>query len=234
MINPPEQCYCSKAELELFETPPVNVATERGDFVTYRTLATITDNGPLEFHVPGGPEEYVDLGRTRLLVKLNVLKADGTAPAAEAKMSVANLMLHSLFSQVDCKLNNKLVTPSVLTYPYKAYLETLLAHSKESKETWLQSELFYDDTPPSDAFDPTAEGAQQGLKERKNRIREGRTVELVGRPHVDIFHQEKYLLSGVDMNLKFTRSSASFVLMAEDSAAYRISHHRCCATRSQS
>ena len=59
-------CFCSKAELELFTTPPINVSMERGDFAVHRTLATITETSPLEFFVPGGPEEYIDLGRTRL------------------------------------------------------------------------------------------------------------------------------------------------------------------------
>lgn len=215
------QCYCSKAELELFDTPPINVAMERGDYITYRTLATITETSPLEFNVPGSPEEYLDLGRTRLQLQLKIVKADGSAPAQDAKLSTTNLTLHSLFSQVDCKLNNKLVTPSVLTYPYKAYLETVLAHPRESKGTWLASEMYYDDVPPVQEFDPTKDPSNEGLVLRRNRISQGRTVELVGRPHVDIFQQEKYLVNGVDLNLKFTRSSKDFHLMTDDAAAYR-------------
>ena len=84
-------CLCSKAELELFTTPPVNVSMERGDFVAHRTLATITETSPLEFFVPGSAEEYIDLGRTKLHVKLKLTKADDTAPAATDKVSTTNL-----------------------------------------------------------------------------------------------------------------------------------------------
>ena len=148
------QCFCSKSELELFATPPVNVAMERGDFVTHRTIATITDTSPLEFFVPGSPEEYVDVGRTRLQLKIKVVKTDGSAPAQDAKLSTTNLTLHSLFSQVDCKLNQKLISPSSNTYPYKAYLETVLAHGPESKSTWLASEMYYEDSGKAEGFDP--------------------------------------------------------------------------------
>jgi len=214
-------CLCSKAELELFDTLPINVSMERGDFVTYRPLASLTDASPLEFNVPGSPEDYIDLGRTRLLVKLNVTKADGTAIGATEKVSTVNLTLHSLFSQVDCKLNNKLITPSVLSYPYKAYLETILAHTGESKNSWLSSEMYYEDKASLTDYDPTADNANPGLVSRKNRINQSRIVEVVGRPHVDIFQQDKYLLNGVDMNLRFTRTAKEFHLLADDVTKYK-------------
>ena len=195
---------------------------ERGDFVVHRTIASITDTSPLEFFVPGSPEEYVDLGRTRLQLKVRIVKSDGTAPDQGAKLSTANLFLHSLFSQVDCKLNHKLISPSSNTYPYKAYLETILSHGADSKQTWLASEMYYEDERPVSGFDPTANGANPGLVRRGNRIAQGRVVELIGRPHVDIFQQDKYLLSGVDLSLKFTRSPTAFHLMTDDASAYKV------------
>ena len=216
-------CFCSKAELELFTTPPINVSMERGDFAVHRTLATISETSPLEFFVPGGPEEYIDLGRTRLRLNLKILKADDTAPDAGATLSTANLLLHSLFSQVDCKLNQKLVTPSVNTYPYKAYLETVLAHGSDSASTWLAAEMYYPDTKNVHNHDPNADGdANPGLVARRDRIRRGRAVELVGRPHIDIFQQDKYLLNGVDLSLKFTRASKAFTLMTDNIAHFKI------------
>ena len=137
-------------------------------------------------------------------------------------MSTANLLLHTLFSQVDCKLYEKLVTPSVNTYPYKAYLETILSHGSDSLKSWLQAEQFEEDNPCNDNFDPTAGGAQAGLKKRNARIKESRTFQLIGRPHVDIFMQDKYLLPGVDIDLKFIRSNGAFHLMADNAAGFKV------------
>ena len=47
-------------------------------------------------------------------------------------------------------------------------------------------------------------------------------MELIGRPHVDIFQQDKYLLNGVDMSLRFTRAAKEFVLTADDVSGYMI------------
>ena len=206
-------CQCSKSELDLFTTPPINISMDRGDYTSHHPIATLTDSAPIEFFVPGSPEEYIDLGRTRLLVRAKITKGDGSNIAQDAKVSTVNLLLHSLFSQVDCKLNEKLVTPSVNTYPYKAYLETILAHGPESTDSWLEAELFHRDTQPMNAHDHTADPTNEGLMKRHAKIAQSVVVDMVGRPHVDIFQQDRYLLNGVDMSLKFIRSAKQFHLM---------------------
>ena len=110
---------CSKSELELFATPPYNVSMERGDYVIHKPLAQITHLTPLEFHVQASPDEYVDLGRMKLQLTLRIAKRSGGRLAQDAKVTTANLLLHTLFSRVDCKLNGMLVTTNVDTYPYK-------------------------------------------------------------------------------------------------------------------
>ena len=216
MDSPDSQCQCSKAELDLFTTPPVNISMERADYVTHRPLASLADGGPIEFHVPGSAQDYIDIGRSKLKLKVKISKADGSNLGDGAKISTTNLLLHTLFPQVDCKLNEKLVTPSINTYAYKAYLETLLSHPRESKETWLQSEFYHQDHPPIDSNDPTAEGANPGLVTRSEKISKSKIVELVGRPHIDILQTDRYLLNGVDMSMKFTRSASNFHLIGPD------------------
>ena len=204
---------CSKSELELFATPPHNVSMERGDYVIHKPLAQITHSTPLEFHVQASPDEYIDLGRTKLQLTLRIAKRSGDGLAQDAKVTTANLLLHTLFSRVDCKLNGTLVTANVDTYAYKAYLETILSHGSASSKSWLQAELYKEDDPCNDNYDPTAGGAQSGIKKRNARIKESRTFQLIGRPHVDIFMQDKYLLPGVDNDLKFTKSPTQFHLL---------------------
>ena len=57
---------CSKSELELFVIPPHNVSMERGDYAIHKPLAQISHSTPLEFHVQASPDEYIDLGRTKV------------------------------------------------------------------------------------------------------------------------------------------------------------------------
>ena len=96
--------------------------------------------GPIEFNVSGTGEEYLDLARTQLYVKAKITKANGTALDADTQVGPVNLFLHSLFSHVDVSLNERLISPSTNTYPYRAMLESLLNYGEEAKTVnflWL-------------------------------------------------------------------------------------------------
>lgn len=213
----PADSYCSKAELDLFNKPPVNISMERGVFQHHFPVATIAPGAPIEFHVQASPEEYIDLGRTTLQLQLAVRQRVGNAPLhANQRVAPVQNIMHSLFQQIDVKLNDRLVTPSLNTYPYKAYLETLCSHGFESKKTWLSAEGWFGEAGdnPAQLWNPAAAaGAAPGVRARGNLIANGHDFELEGRPHVDIFQQERYLVPGVSMHVKFQLTPAAFHLM---------------------
>ncbi|GIY37614.1 uncharacterized protein CDAR_125911 [Caerostris darwini] len=74
MIGSPE---CVKSELELFHLPATQTAIEDGHWVEFHPLSNVFDGGPVEFHISGSGEEYVDLSQTQLYVKAKIVKADG-------------------------------------------------------------------------------------------------------------------------------------------------------------
>ena len=172
------------------------------------------EDGPLEFDITS-PDDYVDLGRTFLYIKAKITKADKADLGDTDKVGPINLWLHSLFSQVDVQLNGKLITPSVNTYPYKAYLETLLSYGSDAKDSHLTSQLWYlDDSAHMNDTDPYKEGTNNGLKDRTRFITGSKSVEMIGRLHCDIFQQDRYLLNKVDMHIKLVRSPETFHLMS--------------------
>ncbi|PIK55304.1 hypothetical protein BSL78_07776 [Apostichopus japonicus] len=212
-------CECTKSELDLFLVPPTQTSIEKGQWVEYHPIANLTDNGPIEFYVSGSSEEYIDLAQTQLYVKAKITLSDGNDLPEEAKVGPVNLFLQSLFSQIDVSLNERLITPSTPTYPYRALLETLLSYGSEAKESQLTSSLFYKDTAGyMNEADPKAESssANLGLKKRTTFTTQSKTVDMIGPIHSDIFFQEKYLLNGVNMKLKLIRSKDQFCLMSAD------------------
>ena len=213
-MNTDYGCQCDKAELDLFSAPPVNTSMEKGHTVVHHPIASLTDNGPIEFHIPSSPDEYIDLARTMLYVKCRVVNSNGTPFGDSKDYAPVNLLLHSLFSQVDVKLRDTLVTPSVNTYAYKSYLETLLSYGSDAKDSHLTSELWYQDTGAMDCH--KLEGTTNtGYASRHAASDKSSLIELFGRPHADIFQQDRYLLSGVDMHLRFIRSSTAFHMMVD-------------------
>lgn len=104
-----------------------------------------------------------------------------------------NLFLHSLFSQVDVSLNERLISPSTSTYPYRAMMETLLNYGGDAKTSQLSIALFYKDTPGKmDVTNPVAEDADanMGLKTRLTFTRKSHIMDMTGFIHTDIFFQE--------------------------------------------
>ena len=139
---------CDKSEIDLFRVPPTQQSLERGRWIDYTPLSSVTNaNNAITFLI-SGTDEYIDLSKTILTVTGNVTKADGAKLTGGGQTSVApvNNFLHSLFRQVDVYLNGKQVTPAMGTYAYRSYIETLLNYDVSAKESQFSSALYYKDT----------------------------------------------------------------------------------------
>lgn len=209
----PQSCECLDSGLDLFTVPPSQTAVEEGHYVEYHPLAALAAGAPIEFAISGGTGEYIDLSNTFLHVKAKVTKADGTNLDGVDVAPINNWM-HSLFTQVDVSLNDTVVSSSENTYAYRAYLETTLNYGKEAKESHLTAQLYHKDTPHH--VDETQGDHNLGLKERRAAASRSKQIEMMGRPHSDLFNQSRYLLNGVDLKLKLNPSKDSFNLIAHD------------------
>ena len=219
----PKSCESVHTGLDLFSLPPTQTAVQDGLWVEYHPLATLAPNAPIEFAVSGATSDYIDLSNTYLHVKAKVLKHDGTPGGADAAVAPTNYWLHSLFSQVDVLLNDTLVTPSENTYPYRAYIESTLNYGREAKDTHLTSALYYqDESGELDSVDPNDNA---GFSARQTLAAQGREVDMIGRLHCDVFHQERYLLNGVDVKIRLIPSKSAFnLLCATDTYKSIITH----------
>lgn len=207
---------CAKSELELFSLPPTQTVIERGQWVEFHPLANVSEGSPVEFNVSGSGEDYLDLSQTQLYVKAKILKGDGKPLTAENKVGPVNLFLHSLFSQVDISLNERIISSSNNTYAYRAMLETLLNHGYDTKTSQLSSECFFKDTAGRmNVFDVENALPNEGFNQRADMFKLSASVDMIGRLHLDIFHQERLLLNMVDMKIKLIRSKPEFCLLGD-------------------
>ncbi|KAJ8030247.1 hypothetical protein HOLleu_26606 [Holothuria leucospilota] len=202
--------------------PPTQTSIVKGNWIQYHPLTNITDTGPIQFTVQGSIDDYIDLSQTVLHVRAKIVQAYGDDLENDANVGLANLMLQTLFSEVDVSLNDRLVTPSTNTYPYRAILETLLSYGPDAKESQLTGNLFYKDTAGKmDSCNPSAAAdvVNLGLKARSQYTRNSNTVDLIGPIHCDSFFQEKILLGGVELKLKLHRSKNEFCLLSSQAGA---------------
>ena len=209
---------CSKSELNVLSVPPTMTAMQESQWVEHFPIASLTNNAPIEFIIRPQTEHWTDLSQSYLYVKFKIIKADGHALDADSNVAPVNNFLYSMFNSVDLYLNNKRISSNSDTYPYRAYIENLPSYNADNKSTFLNaSVLWVEDTAAQ--FDTlNHDGANTGLQKRIAVISQSKNAELFGRLHLDLFQQEKYLPNGIEIRLRFNRSSPNFCLTGGNNA----------------
>jgi len=192
---------CSKSELELFSIPPTQVAIQSSYTNQYNPISSIVEASVIDFAIAGNADEYIALADTELCVTAKIEKEDGSALTAAESVTIApcNYFLHSLFSQIDVTVGDRLVSGATNSYPYVAYLESLLSFSPDVKESQLASSLWVHDNNKDENF-----------KKRSAISKQSAVFQMVGRLHVDFFKTPRLLVNNVDLHVRLTRSKDSF------------------------
>jgi hypothetical protein len=165
---------------------------------------TSTGLSNLKFNIPGAADLYRDLNNSYLMVKVKVTVAAGTDLANDAKVAPINLMLHSLFSNASVTLCVKEISGKDTLYPYRAYLETLLTYNPDVLNTGMGSEGCKKDAAGAkvEALTVTGGSKNSAFVARNKLAASSPTVVLIGRPHVDLFHQPLDLPPNCSLTLK--------------------------------
>ena len=238
----PNSKRCDKSEIDLFSVPPTQLSLEKGRWIDYRPLSSVqNDDAAITFMI-SGTDEYLDLSKTILVVEGTVETSISNSQVGASQAPVNNF-LHSLFRQVEVYLNGKQVTPAMGTYPYRAYIETLLNYDVSAKKSQISSALYFKDTPghmeeggglpttrdirthtnqsdgtasksPVSVTNVTISGTgNQGFAARSKFISEGKKFVLSGPIFSDIFMCDRLLLNMIDLKVVLNRAPNAFCLM---------------------
>ena len=78
-----------------------------------------------------------------------------------------------------------------MTYPFKAFIETLFSYDQAAQDTYLKTRLWYPDKPNSATTFKKANDS--GYNKRQEVIKEGNIVQFSTIIHHDLFNLRKYL-----------------------------------------
>jgi len=143
------------SEFDIFAPKPVQSAILGTEVFHYKPIATV-DQNDLEFLIPGDSETYIDQDNKRY-VRGKIIGADGKNLDASDFAAGTNNFLNSLFSQCSISLNGVNITPASELYPYRSYLETLLAYGSDASNSHLTNAYWYLDEGDVLAGDPTSD-----------------------------------------------------------------------------
>ena len=105
--------------LLIFTPPPANTAIQSRPWIEYRLLNQIIEYATLDFVVLPQSTGYMNLRRSTLRVRFRLLDATGSHIGKDTNVALFNLPLRTLFSQVDCSLQQTAGTQAGPNYPYK-------------------------------------------------------------------------------------------------------------------
>ena len=213
-------------EIALFSRPPVNVAEDRISWHEIRpSYMSNAEYSSINFSILGNSSQYLKLSDSELYVRITIQKEDGTPykifdeankllPIKERETGTPiDLILHSMWSSVDIKMNNNLVSESGTNYMYKALMETLLSYDENTKKIQLANEGFTGDSGDFTQINPDSPPYNHGLKIRHKWFKDFVTVEFVGPLMADICNQDRLILPEVDVDIKLWPTRDEFRLI---------------------
>ena len=210
---------CKNSALCVFDRPATQTDVMKSSVTAYYPITSITSGGPIEFHVPGSTEDYIDVNDIYLYVRYKIVNAaDGSAIGAGKKVGVNNLAIATLFQDVALTLGEVQIEGGQQNYPYLAYFPTLMQMHPAAQRSHMQIHGWLKDE--AGKFD---DEANTGFTARRAWVNNSKPHEVYGSLYLDFTRQSRYLISQTDMRLRLVPQKPEFALNSyETGGAYRI------------
>ena len=134
---------------------------------------------------------------------------DPGAPGADATLSCANNLLHSIFDSCQLKIKGQVVE-RVTQYKYIAYINSLLGFTETTKENVLPSTIGWI-SDQEEKFDESSNEAFQ--KRIRYLLLNGKTVYLKGKLELGCCNLDRRLPTNLPVELEFRRTPNEFALV---------------------
>ena len=229
----------SNPVLNIFKVPPTDISINDCRYSQFSPVGkSIT---PIQFDLPA-MQEFVDLTRSYFTMRFKFAMSDNSPPTTADKLYFVNNLPHSMIKQVAVRLNGTLINPHTDTYPYKAYIETILNYDREDGKTILRPQGWvnaldlpseWEKTGSSDFTIKTSGWTDNQktsfnlLKEESGMFYNGSNsslleVRLKMRPHVEPFWFPYVLKPGIQMQFEIHLHDAKFWTMVGNGSTKKL------------
>lgn len=171
--------------------PSQEVSIESSSIYDYHPLTTPNDSGPITFVIPCNEFHYMDFSEARLFLKVKILANAKAITDTDPAINPCNNFFHALFEQDTLHLNETQITPTTNLYPYRAYIETILAFNGEYQNNLARTALYLKEEDLSD-------GNSTAFKAKTTAAEKSKVIELIEKPFIDFCAQNRYLFPGLD------------------------------------
>ena len=200
--------------LDLFDVPPTDLSLIASRHVPINPFTTGVN--PIDFQIDP-QEDFIDLNNSYFEVELRMKLDNGTDMAVGTRVTVCNNLVHSIFKQINVRLNGTLISPQTDTYHHKAFLNAVMYNDRDDGETILKPEGWFNALQIRDQTDNAAtanqlnpahadfaampEDEQKWIKSRTQFL-DGKKVIFKFKPYLEVFHLSKLLVPGVQIQIQ--------------------------------
>jgi len=211
-----QQIHFLRSEVDLFSDVGYDMSIVNSYKTYYHPQNNLSDRGaPISFFIPGNDTHYNEYYDSAIHLRCKIVDGMKNPPADFTKEECAdktkfayapiNNLGHSMFESVVIKYKDNEITHKNSYYPYRAYMEKLLSFGKQFLKTQGQLSMFYKTTNETDVTDP-------GWLSRCAETTESKEIEMLIRPHTELFNQTKFFIPGVDIRIDLHRASDTFCI----------------------
>ena len=126
--------------LNLFDVPPTDYSLVESRYVPINPFTTGIH--PIDFQIDL-QEDFIDLSNSFFELELKLKLDDGSNILAATRSTICNNLAHSLFKQINVRLNGTLISPQTDTYHHKAYIDAVTKNDRDDGETILKPEGWF-------------------------------------------------------------------------------------------
>ncbi|EGT34181.1 hypothetical protein CAEBREN_29981 [Caenorhabditis brenneri] len=184
------------ANICLFDTPPSQVAFNKGKWMTFSPSNAVDSEGPYTFNIYDSAH-FFQLNKTYLSFKLrlkDVEKTEHEGKKVAQEVSCTNFIGATFFNQVKLSFNNVMVYDSDY-YAYKSYIQTLFGENLETKEGLLSAAGWMDDG-------------------EKRKLEEDRDLDIYAPLLLEPFQTDRLLIPHINIQLTLYRNRDAFCLLS--------------------
>ena len=203
---------------DIFSIPAINNDYEKYVDLYVEPLSHITQTGPLVFKWETLGGEKWDSSKTEAEIHYSIIKSSGEATIDTDDVSVINSLPITHFSNIELKMNDKIVTNSSSgNHAYHAYLMQKSSYGKDVKrEIMKKTEGYFEEEGDNmNQFELVA-GTNDVFRQKHDLFVKPET-DVVTRTqlYLDLTQVPQYYPTDIDYVMTFTRNPESFCLMSK-------------------
>ena len=205
--------------LDLFQVPPTDLSLVASRHVPINAFTTGIN--PIDFQIDP-QEDFIDLNDSYFEVELQLKLDNSTNMAVGTRVSIVNNLAHSLFKQINVRLNGTLISPQTDTYHHKAFIETVFNNDPDDGDTILKPEGWFNglnirdvdenaltanELNPDHADFWALPADEQAWVKSRTKFLNGNRVVVKFKPYLEVFHLSKLLVPGVQIQIQMYLNS---------------------------